>query len=117
MKANRGERQILVRDTSPQVLLSLLSNPRVEAGDVLQIVKSTHANAGILQRIASDRRWASNHEIQTAIVRNPKTPPPIAIKLLEQVPTRELRDMAKVGSLRETVRRAAFRVYQKRTGR
>jgi hypothetical protein len=116
MKANRGERQILIRDTSPQVLLSLLSNPRIEAGDVLQIVKSTYANAGILQRVASDRRWASNHEIQTAIVRNPKTPPPIAIKLLEQVPTRELRDMAKVGSLRETVRRADFRVYQKRTG-
>jgi hypothetical protein len=116
LKATKTERQILCRDTSPQVLLSLLNNPRIEAADVLQIVKSTHANAGLLQRVASDRRWSSNHEIQTAIVRNPKTPPPIAIKLLEQVPTRELRDMAKIGSLRETVRRAAFRIYQKRSG-
>ena len=59
----------------------------------------------------------SNSEIQTALVRNPKTPTPIAIQLLESVPTRELRDMAKMGSLRENVRRAAFRVYSKRTSR
>ena len=116
MKANRAERQILCRDSSPQVLLGLLANPRVEATDVLQIVKSTHASAGVLQRVAKDRRWSSNSEIQTALVRNPKTPTPIAIQLLESVPTSELRQMARMGSLRENVRRAAFRVYSKRTG-
>jgi len=117
LKADRGERQILCRDSTPQVLLNLLSNPRIESTDVLQIVKSTHANAGVLQRVASERRWMSNSEIQTAIVRNPKTPTPIAIRLLEVVPTQELRGMAKMGALREDVRRAAFRVYSKRMSR
>jgi hypothetical protein len=117
MKADRAERRILCRDSSPQVLLGLLANPRIEATDVVQIVKSTHASPGVLQRVAKDRRWMSNTEIQTALVRNPKTPTPIAIQLLESVPTNELRAMAKMGSLRENVRRAAFRVYTKRTSR
>ncbi len=117
LRADRTERQILCRDTTPQVLLNMLSNPRVEAQNVLAIVKSTYANGGLLQRIAKDRRWASNPEILTAIVRNPKTPTPLAIRLLEHVPTRELRQMARMGALRENVRRAAFRLYTKRTSR
>lgn len=117
MRADRAERQILCRDSSPQVLLGLLANPRLEAGDVLAIVKSTHASAGVLQRVAKDRRWAANSEITTALVRNPKTPSPVAIQLLEGVPTQELRKMARMGSLRENVRRAAFRLYTKRTSR
>jgi hypothetical protein len=99
------------------VLLSLLANPRLESTDVLAIVKSTHASSGVLQRVAKDRRWMSNKEVQAAIVRNPKTPTPIAIQLVDNVPTPELRQMAKMGSLRETVRRAAFRAYTKRTSR
>jgi hypothetical protein len=117
LRADRAERQILCRDTTPQVLLNMLSNPRVEAQNVLAIVKSTYANGGLLQRFAKDRRWASNTEIVTAIVRNPKTPTPIAIRLLEHVPTRELRQMARMGALRENLRSAAFRLYTKRTSR
>jgi hypothetical protein len=115
MRADRAERQILCRDTQPQVLLGLLSNPRIEAEEVLAIVKSTHASAAIMQRVANDRRWMGSAEIRTAVVRNPKTPAPIAIRLLDTLPITELRDMAKMGSLREDVRRAAFRVYTKMT--
>ena len=117
MKADRAERRILCRDNSPQVLLGLLANPRIESTDVLAIVKSSHASSGVLQRVAKDRRWMTNSEVQTALVRNPKTPTPIAIQLLESVPTNELRKMARMGALRETVRRAAFRAYTKRTSR
>lgn len=116
MKASKTERQLLRRDGSPQVLLNLLSNPRVEAEDVLAIVKSTHTNAGLLDRVAKDRRWSRNVEIRTAVVKNPKTPSPTAIRLLESLRTEDLRQLARIGALRETVRREALRVYMKRTG-
>lgn len=115
MKADRAERQILCRDASPQVLLGLLSNPRIEPEDVLAIVKSTHVSPAILQRVAGERRWMSSAEIRTAVVRNPKTSAPLAVRLLDSLPITELREMAKMGSIREDVRRAAFRVYQKMT--
>ena len=116
--AGRAERHILRRDNSPMVLTNLLSNPKVETEDILQIVRSTHANGGILQRVAGDRRWASNLEIKSAIVRNPKTPAPMAIRLLDSLSTEDLRQLSKIGGpLRENVRRAALSVYLRRQGR
>lgn len=115
-KASRTERQILLRDTAPQVLLGLLAHPRLEDKEVLEIVKSSHASSGVMQRIADSRKWMMNPEIRFAVVRSPKTPPQKAIKHLDSLRTRELRVMAKIGSAREVVRRAALRIYLKRTG-
>lgn len=115
-KASRTERQILLRDTSPQVLLGLLSHPRLETKEVLELVKSTHATGAMMDRVAGNRKWMSNPEVQLAICKSNKTSPPLAIKLLETLRVPDLRMMAKSSSVREQVRRAALRVYLKRTG-
>ncbi len=115
-KASRTERQILLRDTSPQVLLGLLSHPRLEIKEVLALVKSNHATGAMMDRVAGNRKWMSNPEVQLAIVKSTKTSPPLAIKLLETLRVPDLRMMAKSSAVREQVRRAALRVYLKRTG-
>lgn len=114
MKAGRQERAVLLRDSSPQVLMGLLSNPRLESEDVLQIVRSTNASGGLLKRVAGDRRWMQNAEIRTAVVRNPKTPMPLALRLLEGLRTSDLQVMSKAGQTREALRRAAVKIYLKR---
>lgn len=116
LKADSVERQILSREAAPMVLLNLLANPRLEAENVLAIVKSNFATGDIFQRVAADRRWMNSAEIRTAVVRNPKTPTPIAVKLLETLPLGELRDLAKMGNAKEDVRKAAFRIYAKLSG-
>ncbi|MEM7349191.1 MAG: hypothetical protein AAF657_00190 [Acidobacteriota bacterium] len=115
-KASRTERQILLRDTAPQVLLGLLAHPRLEAKEVLELVKSAHATGAMMDRVAGNRKWMSNPEVQLAILKSPKTSPPLAIKLLETARTQDLRMLAKSSATREQVRRAALRVYLKRTG-
>lgn len=117
-KADRIERQILLNDTSPQVLQALLSNPRIEGKDVLRMVKSTHAAAPMLKRVAEDPRWGKNQEILAVIAKNPKTPVPQAVRMVEKLRTSDLRWMAKMSSgIRETIRRAALREYMRRTSR
>jgi hypothetical protein len=117
-RAGREERQVLLRDNSPLVLQSLLANPRVQAKEVLRIVKSTHANAGLLKRIAEDPRWGKNQEILSSIAKNPKSPPPLAVRLIDRLRTSDLRMMGKMSSgLREDVRQAALREYLRRSGR
>ncbi len=117
-KANRIERQILLNDSSPQVLQALLANPRLAGKDVLRLVKSTHVTAPLLKRIAEDPRWGQNQEILGVIAKNPKTPSPVALRLLERLRTSDLRFMAKLSSgVRDNIRRAALREYMRRTGR
>jgi hypothetical protein len=118
MRANRSERQILLRDNSPQVLQGLLVNPRIEAKEILRLVKSTHANAAILQRVAGDPRWGKNREILAAVVKNPKTATPLATRLMEKLRTSDLRLLAKMSTgYKESVRRAALSEYLKRSAR
>ena len=110
-KASRAERQILVRDISPQVLMGLLGNPRIEDKEVLEIIKSTHAASGVLQRVANARRWSGNYAIRLAVVRNPKTPPVLAQKLLPTLRKKDLGVLAKGSTVREAVKGAALRLY------
>ena len=113
-KATRGERQILLRDVSPQVLMGLLANPRIEDKEVLALAKSTSASGGVLQRIAKDRRWSTNYEVRLALVKNPQTPTPLALKMLETLREPDLRLLAKGSMVREAIRGAALRRVIKR---
>ena len=112
--ATRGERQILLRDGSPQVLMGLLANPRIEDKEVLALAKNSSASSGVLQRIAKDRRWSGNYDIRLALVKNPQTPTPLALRMLEMLRERDLRMLAKTGAVREAIRGAALRKVIKR---
>lgn len=113
-RASRTERQILLRDGSPQVLMALLANPRIEDKEILTLAKSTSASGGLLQRIAKDRRWSTNYEVRLALVKNPQTPTPLAIQMLESLRENDLRALAKGSAVREVVRAAALRKVIKR---
>lgn len=114
-RASRNERQVLLRDPAPPVHMALVSNPRIEAKEVLEIAKNSQAAAGVLQRIAQDRRFSGNYEIQLALVKNPKTPSPTAVRFVEMLRLSDLRDLAKSQALRENVRSVALRTYLKRS--
>jgi hypothetical protein len=117
MKASRTQRRILLRDNSPQVLQNLLANPRIDSEEVLQIARSSHVVAPILQHIATDTRWNGNQELLALIARHPKTPSLFASRLMPSLRTSDLRTLAKMSSgLKEMTRKAALREYLRRTG-
>lgn len=116
LKANRTERAILLRDTSPQVLMGLLSHPQIENKEVLELIKSPYVSSGVLERVAKNRQWMSHPEIPGMIAKNPKTPQPLAIKLLDSLRTPDLQKMAKSSGIREGLRKAALKAYMRRTG-
>ncbi|MEM6455444.1 MAG: hypothetical protein AAF772_10150 [Acidobacteriota bacterium] len=117
MRASRTERQILIRDSAPQVLLGLLSHPQLEDQEVLDVAKSRYASAGVLQRIADNGKWMGNPEIRLTIVKNPKTAPQVALKFLPQLRTNELRPLARGDGAREALRKAALKLYLGRIGK
>ena len=72
VRASRIERQILLRDHQPQVLLGLLSNPHLEDKEVLEIAKSNFATGGVMQRLADNRKWIQNPELKLVLVKSPR---------------------------------------------
>jgi hypothetical protein len=117
LRAGRVERQILLRETSAQVMMALLNNPHVETDDVLQIVRSAYAPGSVLKRVAEDRRWSGNLEVRLALVRNPQTPPQLARGLLPGLPVSALQTLARSSEVREDLKKAALKLYLARMGK
>ncbi len=113
MRADRTERQILLRDGTPQVAMALLANPRLEEAEVLELVR-VGSSTGVLERVAKESRWTANYEIRKALASHPRTPTPQAIRFLPTLSKQDLGRLARAGGAREPVRKAALKLYLKK---
>ena len=68
-KADRVERAILAQDADPQVLYTLLKNPRLTADEVIRISKSPFLTFQTAEAIVKSNQWFSNLEVRVALDR------------------------------------------------
>lgn len=95
---NRDERIALLRDTNKSLHLFVLKNPRIGLDEIQGAAKSSLVSADALKMIADHRDWGSNPMVCAGLVRNPKTPIPLALRALDKVPLSELKAIAKGGA-------------------
>jgi hypothetical protein len=109
IKADQSERAVLVQDNDPRVLLSLLTNNRVTMDEVVRIAKSTFQTYQIAELIMKTSQWMANIEVRLALIRNPKTPPQFALRILPTLPDSEVKVIARGESASPALKQAALR--------
>lgn len=115
MKGNREVRKILSRDASRMVVRALIASPKLSYEDIAAFAASSQTNEEILRAIADNREWTANRQIVAAIVQNPRTPPPCAIRFLRMFQTSELRILTHNRAIGAVVRQEARRLLAQRT--
>jgi hypothetical protein len=113
-KADRIEIQTLLQDHDAQVIFSLLKNPRLTVEDVIRIARSSLLSSMAADTIAKTKIWAANPAIRAALVNNPRTPTPLALKILPTLPEPEIRQIAKATAVSQALRQAALRIVVNR---
>lgn len=98
IKAERSERALLLQDSDPRVLLSLLRNPRLTVEEVARVAKSPFLNYQVAEVILKTTQWMGNMEVRLALIRNAKTPPAFALQILPSLPESEIRSIARAGT-------------------
>jgi hypothetical protein len=111
VKADRTERALLLQDNDPRVLLSLLRNPRLTVEEVVRLAKSSYLNFQIADVILKAGQWSGNLDVRLALIHNPKTPPPFALRILPTLPDAEVRAIARAGT-NMALKQAALRRLQ-----
>lgn len=111
-KADRSERAFLVQDRDPQVLTSLLRNPRVTVEEVVRIAKSSYLNYQVAELILATGQFTASVDVRVALVHNPKTPPAFALRLLPTLPESEVRTIARGAATSMQLKQAALRRLQ-----
>ncbi len=111
-RADRMTRMLLVQDKDPQVLLSLLKNPRLSIDEVVRIAKSSHLFYQSIDLILKTPLWMANLDVRVALIHNPKTPLALALRILPTLPDAEVRVLAKGAAPNNALRQAALRKVQ-----
>jgi len=106
---SRMERSILIKDPNKTVHVFLVQNKRITLDEIRYMAGYRQAGPDALKMIAENRNWMQNSGIVSALVRNPKTPSTVAVRLLEKLPRADLARIAKTGSAPRPVVEAAKR--------
>jgi hypothetical protein len=90
----------------------VLRNPRIGIDEVQAAAKLNSLSPEALKAISEHPEWGQSSVICAALVRNPKTPMAIALRLLSRVPLNDVRAIAK-GAGRQQIVLAARKLLQR----
>lgn len=110
LKADQTTRAILLTDNDPRTLFFLCQNPHVTATEILRICQDTRLPANAVGCIVRNPQWIGREEIKHALVMNPKTPIPTALRLLPLLQRNHLRTLAKSQAVRQRIKHAALKL-------
>jgi hypothetical protein len=110
LSGSREERFHLLRDPNKTLHVFVLRNPRIGVDEVAWAAKQATLSPDALKMIAEHREWSANATVCVALVRNPKTPLPLALRLLDRIPMTEVRALAKGGARDQIVHAARKKV-------
>ena len=107
LNGDKNDRMAILREPNKLLHSYVLRNPKLQLDEVVFVARMPTVSVELLVFIAGKREWAERAEVAIAIVRNPKTPIPVAVKMLDHVGMTELRSLAKQQSVRDGISRAA----------
>lgn len=94
ISGNQADRSILVRDPNKMVAVAVFKSPSIEQDEIKSIAKSRSVCAEVLRAIASSQEWMKISQIRFNVASNPKTPAPVALKILPSLDRIELAKLA-----------------------
>lgn len=104
LRGSKEIRTLLLRDSSREVIMTVLDNPKMTESEIEIIAKQKTTPDDILRKIAKKREWLKNYAILQGLVSNPKTPISIAMKLLPRLRDKDLNLLEKNRNVSEAVR-------------
>lgn len=110
--APRNLRNILLRDTNPQVACAALLFNNLSDQEIEHTAASRSVQQEVLEAIAKKREWIGRYPVMKSLIQNPRTPLPLALKYVPRLAVRDLRDMAKDRNIPDAVRSMALRLYR-----
>lgn len=114
--APRSLRGILIRDSNPVIATSVLKFNPLSDSEIEEIAGNRSVRAEVLQLIGTNRGWMRRYQVLHNLVRNPRTPSALAVRLLPRLNALDLKKAGSDHNVPNAVRTAAGRLYRiKRT--
>lgn len=113
--ARTGPRPVVAflrNDPEARVIAALLRNPHLIEDDVIRIINDEFIPPETLSSIGADYKWSHCYPVRLALVRNERTPLPLALSLVSKLRRQDLEMLIRAPQTPELIRRAASRIVE-----
>jgi hypothetical protein len=102
-------RSFLIRDPNRLVALAVLGSPKITEAEIDQFASMKNVSDEVLRRIGTNRDWTKKYTVISALVKNPRTPLPIAMGFVARLQPRDIKALTVDRNVPEAIRKAAQR--------
>ena len=102
-------RSFLIRDPNRLVALAVLGSPKITEAEIDMFAGMKNVSQDVLRRIGTNRDWTKKYTVISALVKNPRTPLPIAMGFVSRLQPRDIKALAVDRNVPEAIRKSAQR--------
>ena len=104
---NKEARTLLLRDSNKLVCMAAAISPRITEGEVMTLANSKTTNADVLRYIYGNRELVRNYALKLSLVKNPKVPLPTALRFMQTLQERDIKELARDRNVPNTIQAQA----------
>lgn len=113
-KGNKEARGILMRDSNKLVSVAVIRSPRITDGEVLGLAQSKTCIDDVLRVIYNKREWLRKYAIKLALVKNPKVPQGVSMRLMTTLHEHDVKGLSKDKNVAGSVQMLAKKQLEKK---
>lgn len=103
-KGGKSERTVLIRDRNRLVATAVVRSPRITESEIEAFAAMRNLEDEVLRIIGTKREYQSKYAVVHNLVRNPKTPPGIALNLVGRLTSKDLKHLSGSKDVSEIIR-------------
>jgi hypothetical protein len=110
--ARRAPRRVilsLIHSDDSKLLRSVLGNLTLIEQDAVGIAGASKTSGDVLAYLSAHPKWGVRRAVRQALIRNPRTPVPVALRLIGGLPRRDLQELIRDAGVPKIVRVGAER--------
>ena len=109
---NQEARKILVRDPNKIVAAAVVKSGRLTPNEVASFAGNKNLHDEVVRLIADNKEFTRKYPVQVALVNNPKTPPSVALSLLQGLHKRDLQQLANNRNVSSVIFGTALKMFK-----
>ena len=113
-KGNKEVRTMLIRDSNKLVCTAVIRSPRLTDSEVLTQALNKVANEEVLRIICGNREWVRQYPIKLALIKNPKVPAQITMRMLNTLHDADVKNLARDKNVSGTIQSLAKKMLSKK---
>lgn len=110
LRGNKNARTLLINDPNKVIRRLVLQNPRITDAEIAGLARNKGTDDELIRMIGLRADWMRFYAVRHGLVTNPRTPLPLALKLLPTLTHRDVAALAKSRNVASAIAAQAKRL-------